>query len=89
MKQRLSPDNEHWEMQIPKLDTFWRICVLPEILGRWYTRKTDLKSQISPRELGHQVIVTVDKAQMKEQLPVLILNAKCLHLTHLACVLIN
>lgn len=50
MKQRLLPDIEHWETQIPKLETFWRICVLPEILGRWYTRNMDLKSQISPRE---------------------------------------
>ena len=25
--------------------TFWRICVLP---GRWYTRKIDLKTQLSP-----------------------------------------
>ncbi|PFX30067.1 hypothetical protein AWC38_SpisGene5183 [Stylophora pistillata] len=50
VKQRLLPDIEHWETQIPKLETFWRICVLPEILGRWYTRNMDLKSQISPRE---------------------------------------
>lgn len=50
VKQRLLPDIEHWETQIPKLETFWRICVLPEILGRWYTRKMDLQSQLSPRE---------------------------------------
>ena len=50
VKQRLLPDIEHWEKQIPKLETFWRICVLPEILGHWYTRKMDLKSQIGPKE---------------------------------------
>ena len=45
-KQTLLPDDEHWEMQIPQLDAFWRICVLPE------TRKDGLKiytwSQKSP-----------------------------------------
>ena len=25
-----------------KLETFWRICILPEMLGRWYTRRCDL-----------------------------------------------
>ena len=24
---------------LPKLEAFWRICVLPEVLGRWYTRR--------------------------------------------------
>ena len=35
---------------MPKLKTFWRSCVLPEMLGCCYTRMLDLKSQISPRE---------------------------------------
>ena len=24
---------------MPKLELFWRLCILPEILGRWYTRR--------------------------------------------------
>ena len=27
---------------LPKLSHFWRYCILPEILGRWYTRKNKL-----------------------------------------------
>lgn len=50
VKERLAPNIEHWETQIPKLEIFWRICILPEILGRWYTRKMDLKSQVTPDE---------------------------------------
>ena len=50
--ERLAPDMKHWETQIRKLETFWRICILPEILGRWYTRKMDLKAQLSPEEVA-------------------------------------
>lgn len=44
------PNIEHWETQIPKLETFRRICVLPEMLGHWYTRKMNMKSQLTPEE---------------------------------------
>ena len=33
---RIYPDLQHWNLVLPKLETFWRICILPEILGRWY-----------------------------------------------------
>ena len=36
---RIYPDVQHWNSVLPKLETFWRICILPEILGRWYTRR--------------------------------------------------
>jgi len=39
LNERIAPNIEHWKTQLPKLETFWRICILPEILGRWYTRK--------------------------------------------------
>ena len=37
--ERILPDVQHWEKVLPKLKAFWRICVLPEVLGRWYTRR--------------------------------------------------
>ena len=37
--QRIYPDVQHWNLVLPKLEVFWRICILPEILGRWYTRR--------------------------------------------------
>eukprot|EP00794_Sanderia_malayensis_P017180 gene17180-18909_t len=37
--ERIHPDNDNWKDQVPKLATFWRACILPEILGRWYTKK--------------------------------------------------
>lgn len=39
VKERIYPDLKHWQTVLPKLELFWRICILPEILGRWYTRK--------------------------------------------------
>ena len=37
--QRILPDQEHWNSVLPKLTKFWRTCILPEVLGKWYTRK--------------------------------------------------
>ena len=36
---RILPNEQHWTKVLPKLEAFWRICVLPEVLGRWYTRR--------------------------------------------------
>ena len=45
--ERILPDSEHWASQVSKLSLFWRICILPEVLGRrWYTRKMDLKKEL-------------------------------------------
>ena len=42
--QGLLPDTDHWKTVVPKLTNFWRISVLPEVLGRWYTRRHDVKA---------------------------------------------
>ena len=44
--ERIQPDIEHWNFVVPKLTQFWRYCILPEILGRWYTQKKDV---VQPR----------------------------------------
>ena len=36
--ERILPDSSHWHSVVSKLHHFWRYCVLPEILGRWYTQ---------------------------------------------------
>ena len=41
--ERITPDNSYWLEQLPKLSLFWRICILPEIMGRWCTRKLGMK----------------------------------------------
>ena len=45
INERIMQDKEHWENNVPKLSQFWRYRVLPEILGRWYTRKSNLLKQ--------------------------------------------
>ena len=42
VEERIYPDAKHWGNALPKLEAFWRICILPEILGRWYTRRCTL-----------------------------------------------
>ena len=37
--ERIYPDPDHWEKVVPKLTDFWKKCILPEIIARWYTRK--------------------------------------------------
>lgn len=88
VKQRLFPDIEHWETQIPKLEKFWRSCVLPEILARWYTRKVDLKPQISPRE--SQPSGDCYCRQSTNERPITCTNPECKVSTfHPSCLCIN
>ena len=51
--QRHFPDEAHWVAVLPKLTSFWRTCILPEVLGRWYTRKHDM-GDVKPTE-AHSV----------------------------------
>ena len=44
--ERIYPDLEHSKRVLPKLQEFWRICTLPEILGRWFTRRCDVPSSV-------------------------------------------
>ena len=37
---------------LPKLTTFWRTCILPEILGRWYSRKCDMSDEMPQAGAG-------------------------------------
>ena len=43
--ERILPDSSHWKITVPKVNKVWRVCILPEVLARWYTRKQHL-SQI-------------------------------------------
>eukprot|EP00794_Sanderia_malayensis_P010417 gene10417-11507_t len=45
LHERIIPDQCHWDKVLPRLSQFWQYCVLPEILGRWYTRKCHLSNQ--------------------------------------------
>ncbi|XP_068673794.1 uncharacterized protein [Montipora foliosa] len=49
--ERIYPDPEHSNTVLPKLEAFWRICILPEILGRWFTRRCDVLTSV-PNDNG-------------------------------------
>lgn len=42
----------HTNFKVAKLSLFWRTCILPEVLGRWYTRKMDLKKELGSVSCG-------------------------------------
>ena len=51
MKERIYPDHGHMNVVFPKLTTFWRACILPEILGR-----CTQESAICPMRCHKQVL---------------------------------
>ena len=44
--ERIYPDLEHSKRVLPKLQEFWKICILQEILGRWFTRRCDVPTSV-------------------------------------------
>ena len=44
--ERIYPDLEHSNTVLPKLEEFWRICILPEILGRCFIRRCDVHASV-------------------------------------------
>ena len=50
--QRLLSDIARWIVTIPKLSLFRRSCILPKIMGRWYTRKRHLSELLLPEADG-------------------------------------
>ena len=46
--ERITLDEELIQTAIPAAEKFWRLCVLPELLGKWYTRKESSEVRSSP-----------------------------------------
>ena len=44
--ERIYPEPQHSNTVIPKLEAFWRICILPDILRRWYTRRCEMNTSL-------------------------------------------
>ena len=83
--ERIYPDFTLWESLQPKLTTFWRICILPEILGRWYTRKCHMPSLVQvPVSCNDNNICYCRKATEEETITCS--NPKCPYMKfHLSC----
>ncbi|CAH3151454.1 unnamed protein product, partial [Porites lobata] len=83
--ERIYPDYTLWESLQPKLTTFWRICILPEILGRWYTRKCHMPSLVQvPVSCNDNAIWYCRK--VTEEGTITCSNAKCPYMRfHLSC----
>ena len=77
--------NSFWDSLVPKLCSFWRTCILPEILGRWYTRKLDL-----PVETSHEQNSDCYCQKKTDESTVTCSNPKCpVSKFHLSCLAIE
>ena len=74
--ERIFPDYTLWESLQPKLTTFWRICILPEILGRWYTRKCHMPSLVQVLVSSNDNAICYCRKVTEEQ-TITCSNAKC------------
>jgi len=45
--ERLNKDEEFWQDCVDKAKLFFKICLLPELLGSWYTRPTEFITSAS------------------------------------------
>ena len=52
VKERIYPDHGHMNVVLPKPTTFWGTYILPEILGRWYSRKCDMSDEMPQAGAG-------------------------------------
>ena len=46
--ERMHKDTDFWQECVPKVELFFRNCLLPEVLGKWYTRPTQCTSTSNP-----------------------------------------
>lgn len=53
--ERIYKDPSHWDSVLPKLTKMWRTCILPEVLGRWYTRKHDIAAPLPISTPGQSI----------------------------------
>lgn len=44
--ERINPDVEFWELALMKAKKFFSLCILPELLGKWYTRPSTPPTQL-------------------------------------------
>ena len=86
--QRILPDVNHWQSVLPKLTKFWRTCILPEVLGKWYTRKHFLSHDEGNKPSDRDGICYCRRSITEES--VLCCNPKCpIRSFHLSCLKID
>ena len=86
--QRIAPDTKHWNSVLPKLAKFWRTCILPEVLGKWYSRKHFMPHVQSDKQPETGSICYCRKKTDEQS--VLCCNPKCPIVSfHLSCLKIE
>eukprot|EP00112_Aurelia_sp_Birch-Aquarium-sp1_P007230 Seg1787.7 transcript_id=Seg1787.7/GoldUCD/mRNA.D3Y31 product="hypothetical protein" protein_id=Seg1787.7/GoldUCD/D3Y31 len=88
LHERIAPDQDHCDRVLPRLSQFWQYCVLPEILGRWYTRKCYLSEPRKTSEIkvcfcGEETGEPTVKCQ-NEDCPISLYHPLCLKVTQVS-----
>ena len=83
--ERIYPDCALRESVQAKVTEFWRICILPEVLGHWYTRKCHMPSLTQvPTACNDNSICYCRKATQEETIACS--NPRCTFIKfHLSC----
>ena len=86
VQERIYKDHKHWDDCLPKLITFWKTCILPEVLGRWYTRRITSPEGPSTSNLNSICFCRMDKQDTTATCA----NPACLYVTfHHSCLAIS
>ena len=57
--ERIYPDPEFWHVCVSKAEHFFKVCILPELVGKWYTRPIQ-------NELAHlQLVLQLQSAKLQ------------------------
>ena len=73
--ERIYNDPSHWASVLPELIKMWRTCILPEVLGRWYTRKHDIAAPPPMSTPGRSIKdLKIEVGSCQRRLPEVILS---------------
>ena len=61
--QQILPKEQHWNLS--KVTNFWRTCILPEVLGKWYTSTSWLKSKLINNQ--KQVAIAIEERTLMKK----------------------
>ena len=87
--ERITLDEDLLQTVLPQIERFWKLCVLPELLGKWYTRQqfpplpsTSFQAPIEEEDTGKWCFCREDKGG-----EMIACDGKSCHITwyHLEC----
>jgi hypothetical protein len=83
--EQIYKDSKHWFECLPKLKKFWFTCILPEILGMWYTKRN-----VVPIETPDPKKICFCRMDKKDENTIICANTDCPYVKfHHSCLAIS